>query len=70
MGFLDSVLDTLTGFSDTIFYKEDSDLQSRFDALKQLNEEYPNNEELLSEFNFLPGYYTGKGNISKEYIKK
>lgn len=27
-------------------------------------------EELLSEFNFLPGYYTGKGNISKEYIKR
>jgi len=27
-------------------------------------------EELLSGFNFLPGYYTGKGNISKEYIKR
>ncbi len=27
-------------------------------------------EELLSEFNFLPGYYTEKGNISKEYIKR
>ena len=49
MGFLDSVLDTLMGFNDTIFYKEDSDLQSRYDALKQLNEEYPNNEDLLSE---------------------
>ena len=27
-------------------------------------------EELLSEFDFLPRYYTGKGNISKEYIKR
>ena len=27
-------------------------------------------EALLSEFNFLPGYYTGKCNISKEYIKR
>ena len=27
-------------------------------------------EELLSEFDFLPGYYTGKGNISKEYVKR
>ena len=27
-------------------------------------------EKLLSEFNFLPGYYTGKCNISKEYIKR
>ena len=27
-------------------------------------------EELLSEFDFLPRYYTGKCNISKEYIKR
>lgn len=27
-------------------------------------------EELLSEFDFLPGYYTGKSSIFKEYIKR
>ena len=33
-------------FKDTVFYKESSDLQDRYDALKRLNEEYSNNEEL------------------------
>lgn len=69
MGFLDSVLDTLTGFNDTIFYKEDSDLQSRFDALKQLNEESPNNEELLSELYIIKKGLDGENEIAYQLKK-
>ena len=36
-------------FKDTIFYKETSDLEQKYNALKKLNEEYPNNENILSE---------------------
>ena len=32
-------------FKDTIFLKENFDLQDRYDALLKLKEEYPNNEE-------------------------
>ena len=48
MGLIDSAIDAFR-FKDTVFYKENSDLQSKYDTLKKLNEEYPNNEELLSE---------------------
>lgn len=48
MGLIDSVIDAFR-FKDTVFYKEKSDLQNKYDALKKLNEEYPNNEDLLSE---------------------
>ena len=36
-------------FKDTVFYKENSDLQEKYKALKQLNEEYPNNEKIKHE---------------------
>ena len=69
MGFLDSVLDSLTGFNDTIFYKEDSDLQSRYDALKKLNEEHPNNEELLSELFIVKKGLDGENEIAYQLKK-
>lgn len=69
MGFLDSVIDTLTGFNDTIFYKEDSDLQSRYDALKQLNEEFPNNEDLLSELYIVKKGLDGENEIAYQLKK-
>ena len=52
MGIIDNVIDSSIDafrFKDTIFYKENSDLQDRYDALKRLNDEYPNNEDLISE---------------------
>ena len=51
MGIIDNMIDSARmtfGLKDAIFYKEDSDLQERYDVLKRLNEEYPNNEELMS----------------------
>lgn len=48
MGIIDCAIDAFR-FKDTIFYKENSDLQDKYNALKRLNEEYPKNEELQSE---------------------
>lgn len=36
-------------FEDTVFIKESSDLQDQYDALVKLNDEYPNNENILEE---------------------
>ena len=52
MGLIDNVIDLAVDslrFKDTVFYKENSDLQDKYNALKKLNDEYPNNEDLLSE---------------------
>ncbi len=43
-------------FRDTIFLKEDSDLQKRYDALEKLNKEYPSNLDIQQEL-----YYIKKG---------
>ena len=48
MGLIDNAIDAFR-FKDTIFYKEDSDLQDKYDALFKLNKEYPNNDDLLFE---------------------
>ena len=69
MGLLDNVIDSLIGFNDTIFYKENSDLQSKYDALKQLNEEYPNNEELLSELYIVKKGLDGENEIAYQLKK-
>ena len=39
MGLIDSAIDAFR-FKDTVFYKENSDLQNKYEALKKLNEEY------------------------------
>ncbi len=48
MGIIDSAIYALRS-KDTIFYKEDSDLQDKYNALIRLNNEYPNNENILNE---------------------
>ena len=60
---MDTVIDIFR-FKDTIFYKENSDLQNRYDALKKLNEEYPNNNELLSELFIIKKGLVGENKIS------
>ena len=52
MGLIDSALDAFR-FKETVFYKEDSDLKLKYDALYKLNNEYPNNEDLQSELYIL-----------------
>ena len=48
MSIINNAIDALR-FKDTIFYKENSDLQDKYDALTKLDKEYPNNENLLEE---------------------
>ena len=48
MAIMELINDALR-FKDTVFYKESSDLQDRYDALSKLNSEYPNNEILKNE---------------------
>ncbi len=55
MGFINNAINSLR-FKDTIFYKDSSDLQERYDALEKLNKEYPYNDDLLREL-----YITKKG---------
>lgn len=68
MGLIDSAIGALR-FKDTIFYKENSDLQSRYDALKQLNTEHPNNEELLSELYIIKKGLDGENEIAYQLKK-
>ena len=68
MGLIDSAIDAFR-FKDTVFYKENSDLQSKYDALKKLNEEYPNNEELLSELFIVKKGLEGENEIAYQLKK-
>ena len=62
MGLIDSLTDALR-FKDTVILKHESDLQSKYNALKKLNEEYPNNEELLSELYIVKKGLDGENEI-------
>ena len=68
MGLIDSAIDAFR-FKDTVFYKENSDLQSKYDALKKLNEEYPNNEELLSKLFIVKKGLDGENEIAYQLKK-
>ena len=54
---------------DTIFCKETSDLNDKYDALKRLSEEYPNNEELLSEMYIVKKGLVGENEIAYQLKK-
>ena len=68
MGLIDSAIDAFR-FKDTVFYKENSDLQSKYDALKKLNEEYPNNEDLSSELFIVKKGLDGENEIAYQLKK-
>ena len=68
MGLIDSAIDAFR-FKDTVFYKENSDLQSKYEALKKLNGEYPNNEELLSELFVVKKGLDGENEIAYQLKK-
>ena len=68
MGLIDNVIEALR-FKDTIFYKEDSDLQDKYNALKKLNEEYQNNEELLNELYIVKKGLDGENEIAYQLKK-
>ena len=68
MGIIDSITDALR-FKDTVFFKETSDLEDKYNALKKLNEEYPNNEELLSELFIVKKGLDGENEIAYQLKK-
>ncbi len=56
-------------FKDTVFYKTDSDLQERFNALEKLNKEFPNNEDLLIELYTIKKGLEGENELAYELSK-
>ena len=68
MGVLDNLVNNLN-FTETIFYKENSDLQDQYDALLKLNKEYPNNESLLTELLMVKKGLEGEDEISYQLKK-
>ena len=68
MGIIDSAIDAFR-FKETVFYKENSDLQNKYDALKKLNEEYQNNEDLLSEMFIVKKGLDGENEIGYQLKK-
>ena len=68
VGLIDSAIDAFR-FKDTVFYKENSNLQNKYDALKKLNEEYPNNEELQSELYIVKKGLDGENEIAYQLKK-
>ena len=68
MGIVSSALDALR-FKDTIIYKENTDLKEKYDALKKLNEEYSNNDNLLNELYIVKKGLDGENEISYQLKK-
>ena len=68
MGLLDSAFDAFR-FKDTIFLKESSDLQDKYNALKKLNDEYPNNEDIQSELYIVEKGLKGEDEIAYQLKK-
>lgn len=68
MGLIDNAISAFR-FKDTIFYKENSDLQDRYTALKKLNEEYPNNDSIINELFIIKKGLCGENEISYQLKK-
>lgn len=68
MGIVNDMFNSFR-FKDTIFYKSDSDLQERFDALTKLNKEYPSNNDVLSELYIVKKGLEGEKEISYQLQK-
>lgn len=68
MGIVNDIFDSLR-FKDTIFYKSNSDLQDKLDALTKLNEEYPKNNNILSELYIVKKGLDGEKEISYQLQK-
>ena len=68
MGIVNDIFDSLR-FKDTIFYKSNSDLQDRLDALTKLNEEYPENNDILNEMYIVKKGLDGEKEISYQLQK-
>ena len=68
MSIIDSTIDALR-FKDTVMYKENSDLKDKYDALKQLNDEYPNNDKIKNELFIVRKGLEGEDEIAYQLKK-
>ncbi len=68
MGIIDTIEDALR-FKDTIFLKEASDLQSKYDALAKLTKEYPDNLDLKNEYYMVKKGLEGENEIAYQLKK-
>jgi len=69
MGIVNDIFNSFR-FKDTIFYKSNSDLQEKFDALTKLNKEYPNNNDVLSELYIVKKGLEGEKEFLINYKKQ
>ena len=69
MGIIDTIEDALR-FKDTIFLKETSDLQSKYDALARLTKEYPDNLDLKNEYYMVKKGLEGENEIAYQLKKQ
>lgn len=68
MGIIDSLSEALR-FKETIFMKEESTLQEEYDALKKLNEEYPNNKMIKQKLYTVKKGLEGENEIAYQLKK-
>ena len=68
MGLISDIIDSVR-FKDTVFYKESSDLKDRYEALRKLKEEYPENENILKEFYNIKKGLDGENEIAYQLKK-
>lgn len=68
MGIIDSLSEALR-FKETIFLKEESTLQEEYDALKKLNEEYPNNKMIKQKLYTVKKGLEGENEIAYQLKK-
>lgn len=50
-------------FSETVFLKQDSELEKRVEALKKLKEKYPNNQDIINDLQFAEAGLKGEKEI-------
>lgn len=68
MGIIDSLSEALR-FKETIFLKEESTLQEEYDALKKLNEAYPNNKMIKQKLYTVKKGLEGENEIAYQLKK-
>lgn len=68
MDIIDKAVDAFRS-KETVFYKTDSDIQDKYNALERLNHEYPNNQELQEELFIVKKGLDGENELSYELSK-
>lgn len=69
---IDSIIDNIKEnlrFKDAIFYKNTSELQDKYDALKKLCEEYPKNKSIIEEMYIVKKGLEGENEIAYQLKK-